>query len=88
MEQVLDLDLQFQSHAKPMAESTNVMNNISMAYDAGIQPSGNQDRPPYNNEQEEGQKTEETGMNNEELMEQSGDGESQVCIFTILENDT
>lgn len=88
MEEVLGLDLPFQSQAKPIAESTEVTNNISMAYDEEIQPSGKQDRPSYNNEQEEGQKTEETGMNNEELMEQSDDGESQVYIFTILENYT
>jgi len=92
MEQVSAFDLyqNIQSLATTAAESPDVTNNTAMDYDAEIQPNDEQDRP-MNTEKEEMHKTKEAGINNEELMEQSDDGESQVrrpiIFITIIENN-
>ncbi len=88
MEQVkLGFDLhQIHSLATTPAESPDVTNNTAMVYDAEIRSIEKRDQS-NDNEKEEQHKTEETGMSNEELMEQNDDGESRVFIFTIMKYD-
>jgi len=90
MDQIMEFDVHqiIQSHATTAAESPDVTNNTAMDYDAEIQPNEEQDRS-MNTEKEERHKTGEAGINNEELMDQSDDGESQVRIIfiAIIEND-
>ena len=88
MEQVkLGFDLhQMQSLATTAAESPDVTNNTAMVYDAEIRSIEKRDQS-NDNEKEEHHKTDETGMKNEELMEQNDDGENQVFIFTVMKYD-